>query len=117
MQGEVAHHPVRHPEDGVEGAERILEHHCDLAAVPEQLAAAVQLVDRSAGVTDLASGRLVDAREQARNGALAAAALTNQRDDFALMDGQVEIVDRVQHLRLPEHAAQSKVTRQVDRAQ
>ena len=82
----------------VEGAERILEDHRDLAAIPEQVLARAQTAQRPAAVVDLAAGRLIDPRQQAGDGALAAAALTHERDDLALVDRQVDVVDGVQCL-------------------
>ena len=73
-------------------------------------------LQRTAAVVDLAAGRLVDPRQQPRDRALAAAALTDERDDLPLADREVEVVDGVQRL-LGEQPADAEVAGQVDRAQ
>ena len=81
----------------VEGAERVLEDHRHLPPIPEQVLPGAQAVQRPASVVDLAPGGRVDPGQQPGHGALAAAALPDQGDDLALPNGEVEIVDGMQH--------------------
>ena len=65
--------------DRIERRERILEDHLDVRAVVEQRLAPPLVADVVAIEHDLAVGRRVEPREQARDGALAAAALADER--------------------------------------
>ena len=116
MQGQVAHHPVRDAKHGIEGAERVLEDHRHLAAVPEQVLSRAQLVKRPASIVDLAAGRRKYPRQQPGYGAFPAAALPHECDDLVLVNREVEVIDSVQHLLVREHAAEPEVPRQVHRS-
>src|SRR5262249_47793614 len=99
----------------VEGAERVLEDDCHLSAVPGQVPSGAQLMDRPVPVVDLAPGGRIDPGDQPGHGALAAAALTHERDDLALPNGETEVVNGVQH-QLLEHATDPEMPRQIDRS-
>src|SRR5207248_6227273 len=68
-----------------------------------------------APIQDLAAGRLVHAREQARDRALAASTLADQSDDLVGADDEVDVVDRVQ-APAGELPADVKVAREPDGA-
>jgi hypothetical protein len=96
VQLEATQDAVRDTEGRVQRAERVLEHHRDVAAVGHRLLAPMHRRQRDAVVADLAGRRLVDPRQQARDRALAAAALADQRDDLARIDHEIRVVDGVQ---------------------
>src|SRR5256886_15623089 len=84
-----------------------------MASVLEDFAARPDGRERAAPMVDLARRRLVDHRDQARDRALAAAALADERDDLVLMDGEVDVIDRVQEPARQE-PAQAEVPGQPD---
>jgi hypothetical protein len=76
-----------------------LEHHADLLADLRQLDVfgidiLVHDVDRASG-SHIADA-LVDAIDAAQEGGLATAGWTDQRRDHALLDGQVDVVERLE---------------------
>ena len=91
--------------DRIERAERILEDDLHLRAVAQIVLAAPQLASVAALEEHRAAGRRVQAREQARDRALAAAALTDERRDRARPELERDVVDRV-NLRPVELAAE-----------
>src|SRR6185436_15194653 len=102
---------VRHAVGGVDRAVRVLEDHRDVARVRQPLAPVAQVAHRPAIEVDLAGGRLVHACEQARDRALAAAALADERDDLARLQLEADVVDCVQLLP-PQELADPEVPRQ-----
>src|SRR5262249_52050773 len=90
--------PVRDTVDRVDRAERVLEDHRDIARVGQALLPRAQPAQRLSLEVDLSLRRLVQPREQAGDGGLAAAALADERHDLASVDGEVDVVDRVQRL-------------------
>ena len=75
--------PCDDPVGRVQRAERVLEHHRHVAAVGQVCRRVRMRRQRPALVEDLAARRLVDPGQQPGDGALAAAALADQRDDLA----------------------------------
>jgi hypothetical protein len=96
VQLERAQHAVRDAEGGVDRAERVLEDHRHLAAVPQPVRTGAQPRHRIAPVHDGPRGRLVDPGEQPGDRGLAAAALPGQRHDLPLADGEAHVVHCVQ---------------------
>ena len=84
--------------DRIERRERILEDHLHVRAVVEQRPAPPLIADVLAVEDDLAVGRRVQAREQPRDGALAAAALAHERRHVARAERERNIGHRVEHL-------------------
>ncbi len=93
-----AQDPVRDPVCRVERAVRILEHHRHSGAVGKLALSAAQSAQGLPLEPHLSPGRLVDEREQPRDRALAAPALSHQSDDLAAPDAQVDVVDGMQGL-------------------
>src|ERR1700716_2053431 len=89
-------------------AVRILKHHRHTTPVLEDLRTTVHLAQAPAPKVDLAIGRLVHARNQSGDRALAAAAFTNERHDLLLTDRQVDVVDGMKDA-LGQHAAQAEM--------
>src|SRR5207249_1638863 len=102
---------VGDPVGRVDRAVWVLKDHGHVAAVREAPLAGAHSTERLAFEVDLAARRLVHAREQARDRALATPAFADERDDLALADREVDVVDRVQLLPR-EELADSKVARQ-----
>src|SRR5438132_2480782 len=98
MQPDRAADRVRDPVGRVDRAVRILKDHRDVAAVGEAPLAVTHSAERLALEVDLAARRLVDAREQAGDRALAASALADEGDDLAFPDREIDVVDRVESL-------------------
>ena len=95
LGNDVAHLPAR-----VEAGVGVLKDHLDaLAQLQRALAAGLEDGVRVLPVEVEAAARgLVQAHQQARGGALAAARLAHQRQRLALLDGEGGIVHRVQQL-------------------
>ena len=102
VQLDRAHEAVRDPVGGVDRGVRILEDHRHVAAVGEPVTPPAQRADRLALEPDLTGIRRVDQGQQPGDRALAAAALTDQRDDLPAPDAEADVVDRVQRLLRPE---------------
>jgi hypothetical protein len=79
--------------DRVERSEWVLEDHLDLAAVGNRCLAGFLAKHVDAVDDDLAGGGFLEPDDSARDGALAAAGLTDERHDFALVDVEVDIVE------------------------
>src|SRR5262249_43936549 len=86
VQEQIALDAMRDPKHRVEGAERILEDHRHLAPIGQEVLPGAQTPERSASVVDLSASRWIDLCQQPGDGALAAAALTHERNDLALLD-------------------------------
>ena len=115
MQPECPGDPVHDAVGRIDGAVRILEDHRHVTAVRETPLARAQATEGPALEIDLAFRRLVDAREQAGDRALAAPALADERHDLTFADGEIDVVHGVEALprqQLPD----AKVPRQTDRA-
>jgi hypothetical protein len=103
-------HEVEQRHARIEGGERILEDHLHLPAErPQLLPAQSSHVDGGAvpdAHVDLPGGRLDGPHDAARGGRLAAAALPHEAECLALVDVEVDAVDRadVTHRPLPEAA-------------
>jgi hypothetical protein len=106
--------PVGDPVGGVDRGVRILEDQRDVAAVGEPLPPRPQPRERPFLEVDLPLRRPVDECEEAGDGALAAAALADERDDLAAVDRELDVVDGVQRLR-GEEATDAEVPGQADR--
>ena len=91
--------------DGIERRERVLEDHLDVRAVREQRLAPPLVADVLAVEDDLAVGRRVEPREQARHGALAAAALAHERRHVSGPQRERDVRDGVEHLAAQPHSA------------
>src|SRR5579864_7415149 len=89
---------VPHGLHRVQRPERVLEDELHLRAVPEHFLAAAYARDVAPVVDDRAGARVVQPREQARDGALAAAALADERGDAARLERERDVFDRVQLL-------------------
>jgi len=71
----------------------ILEHHRDVALLRRHV------VDHALADADLAAGDVFQARDHAQQGRLAAPGRSDQHDEFAVADGDI---DAVNDLRRPE---------------
>jgi hypothetical protein len=98
MEDDATLHRVRDAVRRVERAVGILEDHRHVAGVGEALAARAHRAHRTPLEEDLAGARLVDARDQAGDRALAAPALADERHDLAAADLEADVVDRVERL-------------------
>src|SRR5436853_6777216 len=87
--------------DRVQGAEWILEDHLHFCPVLLQRGVIAMIQDVLASEPDCPAGRRVQPRQQASDGALAAAALAYQRRDLAGTQTERHVVDRVQHRGVP----------------
>ena len=85
--------------DRVQRSERILEDHLHLRPVVQDVASATDVRHVLALEEDAAAGRLVQAGEHARDGALAAAALADECGDRARAQRERDVVDGVQACR------------------
>jgi hypothetical protein len=79
----------------VERPERILEDHLHLRPVAQDRAPAAVLRDVVVAEEDRARRRVVQPREQSRDGALAAAALADERGDRTAAQREADVVDGV----------------------
>ena len=86
---------VAHGLDGVQRAERVLEDHLHLRAIAEHSRRRRSTETSLALEEDLAAARFVEACEQPRDGALAAAALADERGDRPGMQLKRDVVHRV----------------------
>ena len=84
---------VMHRLDGVQRAERILEDHLHLRAVAEDALTALLGRDVAPVEDHAPGGWLVEAQEQTRDGALAAAALADECRDAARPQREAHVVD------------------------
>ena len=95
---------LRDRHQGVQGSEGVLEDHLHVPADPAELMAGV-VGDVLAREVNAAAGRSQEAKDQAAGGRLAAAALADQAERLAGLDGQVDAVDRVDRVAAPEQPA------------
>ena len=98
--------------DRVQRSERILEDHLHLRPVMQDVAAATDVRHVLALEEDAATRRLVQAGEHARHGALAAAALADERGDRARAQREGDVVDGMQAAAADEAVACGEVLRQ-----
>ena len=66
-----------------------LEHHAEVAV------ARLQIVDHASVDADFARARILEAGDHAQRGGLAAAGRSDEDDEFAVLDGEVQILHRV----------------------
>src|SRR5207248_9165495 len=109
------HDAVSDAIDRAQRSVRILEDHRHPGRVVEPGLAGSDLGPLPAPIQDLAAGRLVHAREHARDRALAASTLADPSDALVGADDEVDVVDRVQ-APAGELAADVKVAREPDGA-
>src|SRR5258708_5307656 len=95
----------------VERVEGVLEDQLDLRAITQNVAPAPDACDVAALEEDRAAGRVVQARQQPRDGALPTSALTDERRDRAWAELERDVVDGV-HTRTRERGADSEVLRE-----
>ena len=98
MQLEAAEQGVTDGMGRIKGAERVLEHHGDLAPVDQELAAAAQRRDGPAPKEDLARGGPVDHGQEAGHRRLPRAGLAHQGHDLTLGDAHVQVVHGMQRV-------------------
>src|SRR4051812_23693222 len=91
----------------VQRPEGVLEDHLDLRPVAQDVAAAPIGRDVAPLELDGPSRRVVEAREQPRDGALAASTLADERRDRPRAEGEADVVDGV----TPAPAAEDAVAR------
>ncbi len=92
----------------IERRERVLEDHLHARAVLEQFLLPVHRADVLAAVEDRAAGRCVQARDETRDRALAAAALADECRHGALLQREGDVVDGAQHLPVQQRRARDR---------